>query len=60
MLKGRICASQSDKEFLESLGIILGEYDEMCMDFNNCLVTDEAFEKLEPYWGVYYWSLEFE
>ena len=59
MLKGWIDASYEDKEHLESLGIILGEYDDVNGEFKNCIVSEEAFLKLEPYWFVrYIWYLE--
>jgi hypothetical protein len=59
MLRGWIGADYEDKEHLENLGIILGEYDEANGEFKDCIVSEEAFRKLEPYWFIrYIWHLQ--
>ena len=57
MLKGWIGATESDRVELESFGIILGEYDHQNQEYKDCLISEEAFNKLAPLWGVYYWGL---
>ena len=55
--EGWIIADYEDKEFLEKLGIRLGKYNEETTSFENCKVSLEALEKLDPYWGRFYWGL---
>lgn len=57
VLKGWITASITDKEFLESLGIQLGDYDHAEHEFTNCVVTEEVLRKLNPLWGTFFWGL---
>ena len=53
-----IDADLEDKEHLESLGIIVGEYNNIAQEFSNCIISDEAFKKLNPYWfGRYIWGV---
>ena len=40
-----------DAEFLQSLGVALGSYDEESGDWVDCLLTEEVMEKLNPYWA---------
>lgn len=40
---------------LESIGVVLGAHDG-CGSFDDCIVSDEAFEKLDPLWGKYIWG----
>lgn len=54
---GWIGAEFEDKELLESLGVILGDYDPQNKEFVNCQVSDEVLEKLDPYWHRFYWGL---
>jgi hypothetical protein len=39
MLKGNIAASEGEKGFLESLGVIVGQYDKNEFGFKECLVS---------------------
>lgn len=57
MWEGTIMAPCEDKEFLEGLGVVCGEYDAVNKEFTNCKVSNEALDKLDPYWHTYYWSL---
>jgi hypothetical protein len=57
LLKGCVSAPKEDKEFLEHLGIIVGEYDEEQKEFKDCLVSEIAMRHLDPYFGMYVWSL---
>jgi len=59
-LKGWIIASYEDKEFLEELGIKLGRYNREGKSFEDCVVPLQALEKLDPYWGRFYWGLELQ
>ena len=53
-----IDAEPEDKEHLESLGIIVGEYNNNEQEFSNCIISDEAIKKLDPYWfGRYIWGV---
>jgi hypothetical protein len=45
-----IDADPEDKEHLESLGIILGKYNKKREEFVDCIISDEAFEKLNKFW----------
>lgn len=58
MLKGFIAAKEEDREELEDLGVLLGEFRNLEQDFRDCIVSEEAFSLLEPLWGRYYWSLD--
>lgn len=60
MYRGWILADLADREVLENLGIVVGEYDKVEGTFENCSVSDEVMEKLDSYWGVFYWGLSFE
>ncbi len=55
--KGWIIADYKDKEFLEKLGIKLGQYNEETNSFENCEVPIEIFDVLDNYWGRFYWGL---
>jgi len=55
--KGWIIANREDKEFLEKLGIKLGQYNEKTSSFENCEVPMKAFDVLDNYWGRFYWGL---
>ena len=55
--KGWIIADREEKEFLEKLGVKLGEYDERSGSFENCELSPETLEKLDPYWGHFFWGL---
>lgn len=57
MLKGSIVADENEKEYLQSLGIILGVYNRVEREFVDCLVSDEAMKKLDAHWGTFYWAL---
>ncbi|MFB5758972.1 hypothetical protein [Paenibacillus medicaginis] len=55
MLKGWIAAPLNDKYILEEIGIVLGQYNSE--QFEECIVADEVMEKLDQYWGHYWWGL---
>jgi hypothetical protein len=55
---GWIAADPSDREHLESLGVVVGDYAEKNRMFVDCIVSDDALNKLEPYWlNRYIWGL---
>jgi hypothetical protein len=58
MLRGWIVAEEYEKKELESIGIIVGEYIKEQGLFDNCIVSEEAMNKLDPLWGVFYWGLK--
>jgi len=53
---GTIWAKSNDRQALENIGIILGSHNGY--EFTNCIVSEEAMEKLDKLWGRYYWKLE--
>ena len=55
MQYGTITADQRDAGRLEDMGIELGPY--VGDEFTECVVTDGALEKLDPWWGLFYWEL---
>ena len=57
MLKGSIAASLDEKEMLEKMGIVLGDYNESEHEFQDCLISDEAMSQLDRHWGEFFWSL---
>lgn len=57
MLRGSIAADEDEKEYLESLGIVVGIYNRIEKEFADCLVSDEAMAKLDEHWGAFFWSL---
>jgi len=58
--RGWIIADYEDKEFLERLGVKLGKYDERYGSFENCELSPETLEKLDPYWGRFCLGLKWE
>lgn len=56
--KGWIAADKDEGDFLKNLGVTIGKYNEKEHQFDNCFVLYEALEKLDPYWGRFYWGLE--
>jgi len=56
--RGWIIADYEDKEFLERLGVKLGRYDEEFTSFEDCELSPETLEKLDPYWGRFCWGLK--
>jgi len=44
-------------EFLCSLGITPGAYSPFAGGYEGCIVPLVALDKLDPYWGTFYWSL---
>lgn len=58
MLRGWIIAPEGDRQRLEELGVELGEYDITGQSFEDCVVSEEAMERLNPLWGMYIWGLE--
>ena len=55
--KGWIIADYKDKEFLEKLGVKLGQYNKKTNSFENCQVPVEVLNILDNYWGRFYWGL---
>jgi len=55
--KGWICADLKDAALLESMGFVLGEYDDMFGTFENCVATETALAQLSPLWGEFVWDL---
>lgn len=49
---------ETDREYLESLGITVGPYDPKSCCFEDCVAPQEALEILEPLWSdPYLWGL---
>lgn len=48
----------STSEFLESLGVKVGPWIESDQTFDDCEVSAESFNKLDPHWGRFIWGLE--
>jgi hypothetical protein len=47
-----------DLEILQRLGVKLGEYDATQGSFEDCEVTEQVLDKLDPYWGRFMWGLQ--
>ncbi|MBO0856864.1 MAG: hypothetical protein J2P21_00105 [Chloracidobacterium sp.] len=58
IFKGWICAELKDAAMLESMGLVLGDYDTMFGTFENCLASDKALAHLSPRWGEFVWDLK--
>lgn len=43
---------------LETLGVDVGPWHEKIEEFQNCIVSREAMDKLDPLWGRYIWGLQ--
>jgi hypothetical protein len=56
--KGWICADLKDAGLLESMGFVLGEYDDMLGTFENCEASETALAHLSPLWGEFVWDLK--
>jgi len=56
--KGWICADLKDAALLESMGFVLGEYDDMFGTFENCVASEKALARLSPHWGEFVWDLK--
>ncbi len=57
-LKGWISANRDDKPVLEQLGIVVGGYDDQDGCFMDCIVSGEVLERLDHFWGRFYWGLD--
>ena len=55
--KGWICADLNDAALLESMGFVLGEYDDMFGTFENCVASEKELARLSPHWGDFVWDL---
>jgi hypothetical protein len=55
--KGWICAELKDADLLESMGFVLGEYDDMFGTFENCIASETALARLSHRWGEFVWDL---
>ena len=58
MLNGWISAAESDGDDLESFGVVIGPYDHFNQEYIDCFVSEEAFERLDRFWGIYTWGLQ--
>jgi len=56
--KGWICAELKDAALLESMGFVLGEYDDMFGTFENCVASETALAHLSSRWGEFVWDLK--
>lgn len=53
-----ILAPPEERGFLEGLGVQVGGYDNAHGAFDGCIISEEAIQKLNPYWGRFYWGPE--
>ena len=58
--KGWVIADYEDKDFLEKLGVKLGRYNKKTSSFEDCELSPEILGELDPYWGQFYWGLEWK
>jgi hypothetical protein len=56
--KGWICAELKDAALLESMGFVLGEYDDMFGTFENCVASEAALAHISHRWGEFIWDLK--
>jgi hypothetical protein len=54
---GWICADLKDAALLESMGLVLGEYDDMFGTFENCVASETSLAHLSHRWGEFVWDL---
>ena len=47
-----------DRRHLTSLGVVVGKWNRKVGQFEGCVVSQEALDRLDPYWGRYYWGLK--
>ena len=58
------CISNSEKSEsklraeLEALGVDVGLWDAKAEEFQNCIVSRKAMERLGSFWGRYIWGLK--
>jgi hypothetical protein len=57
-IKGWICADLKDAALLESMGFVLGEYDDMLGTFENCVASEMALAHISHRWGEFVWDLK--
>ena len=57
MYQGTICAPESARAEITQLGVTVGPYDAANAEFTDCEASDEAVDRLSPFWGVWIWSL---
>lgn len=57
MFIGWIIAEKEQGPALERFGVKLGPYNDEDHSFEDCEVSQEAFKRLEPFWGLFYWIL---
>ena len=58
IFKGWICAELKDADLLESMGFVLGEYDDMFGTFENCMASETALAHISHRWGEFVWDLK--
>ena len=58
IFKGWICAELKDAALLESMGFVLGEYDDMFGTFENCMASETALAHISHRWGEFIWNLK--
>ena len=55
--RGWICGDKEDAKLLESLGVIVGAYDDAFGTFEDCFASDKALANLSVHWGKFVWHL---
>jgi hypothetical protein len=58
IFRGWIAAPEASADTLRELGIRLGKYNSSNNQFENCEATDEALERLDPYFGRFVFFFE--
>ena len=58
MYKGWIAGREEDRKFLEQLGVKTGIYSKESKCFEDCYVSSKVFERLDKYWGRFFWGLK--
>lgn len=53
----RMLSEETARAELEGMGITLGPLDRETQTFEDCLVSEAAFDKLDSVWGPYVWGL---
>ncbi len=56
-LRGWIGGESKNAGELVEMGITLGQWNDEWGGWNDCIVTREAFERLDPLWGRFVWKL---
>lgn len=53
-----IIAAKEEREYLEKLGVVVGEYveDDDSGEFHDCVISPAAAARLDPLWGDFFWG----